>query len=128
MTPHPPKKGKTVMKRNQLIRLLAASLLLLTLLLTAVACNKGNPPDEGTTPPDTLDTVAPENTTDEPIVTPDPTVSAVKFPVVSVCLLAPLHCLRTLARPVSYYALFQGMAASEPTSWLSAQTHIISHL
>lgn len=68
------------MKRNQLIRLLAASLLLLTLLLTAVACNKGNPPDEGTTPPDTLDTVAPENTTDEPIVTPDPTVSAVKFP------------------------------------------------
>ena len=46
----------------------------------------------------------------------------------SVCRLAPLHYLRTDARPVSYYALFQGMAASEPTSWLSLHPHFISHL
>ena len=46
---------------------------------------------------------------------------------VSVSCLAPLHCLRADARPVSCYALFQGMAASEPTSWLSAHPHLISH-
>ena len=45
----------------------------------------------------------------------------------SVSCLAPLHCLRTGARPVSCYALFQGMAASEPTSWLSLHPHFISH-
>ena len=45
----------------------------------------------------------------------------------SVPCLAPLHCLRTDARPVSCYALFQGMAASEPTSWLSVHPHLISH-
>ena len=45
----------------------------------------------------------------------------------SVPRLAPLHCLRGGARPVSCYALFQGMAASEPTSWLSAHPHLISH-
>ena len=45
----------------------------------------------------------------------------------SVCRLAPLHCLRTIARPVSCYALFKGMAASKPTSWLSSQSHLISH-
>ena len=45
----------------------------------------------------------------------------------SVSCLAPLHCLRADARPVSCYALFQGMAASEPTSWLSAHPHLISH-
>ena len=48
-------------------------------------------------------------------------------PAASVRRLAPLHCLRGDARPVSCYALFQGMAASEPTSWLSAHPHIISH-
>ena len=46
---------------------------------------------------------------------------------VSAWRLAPLHCLRGGARPVSCYALFQGMAASEPTSWLSAHPHLISH-
>ena len=45
----------------------------------------------------------------------------------SVRCLAPLHCLRAGARPVSCYALFQGMAASEPTSWLSVHPHFISH-
>ena len=45
----------------------------------------------------------------------------------SVYRLAPLHYLRISARPVSYYALFQGMAASEPTSWLSLHRHFILH-
>ena len=45
----------------------------------------------------------------------------------SVPCLAPLHCLRRDARPVSCYALFQGMAASKPTSWLSVHPHFISH-
>ncbi len=44
---------------------------------------------------------------------------------VSAPRLAPLHCLRGGARPVSCYALFQGMAASEPTSWLSSHPHFI---
>jgi hypothetical protein len=48
--------------------------------------------------------------------------------VASVYRLAPLHCLRMTTRPVSYYALFEGMAASKPTSWLSSQSHIILHL
>lgn len=48
-------------------------------------------------------------------------------PAASAPRLAPLHCLRAHARPVSCYALFQGMAASEPTSWLSAHPHFISH-
>ena len=48
--------------------------------------------------------------------------------VASVICLAPLHCLRADARPVSCYALFQGMAASKPTSWLSSHPHFISHL
>ena len=43
-------------------------------------------------------------------------------------VLAPLHIRRTTTRPVSYYALFECMAASEPTSWLSAQLHILFHL
>ena len=46
----------------------------------------------------------------------------------SACRLAPLHYLRTDTRPVSYYALFEGMAASKPTSWLSSRPHLISHL
>ena len=47
---------------------------------------------------------------------------------VSVVCLAPLNCRRTTTRPVSCYALFEGMAASEPTSWLSVQSHFLSHL
>ena len=48
-------------------------------------------------------------------------------PVVSVICLAPLHFRRRSPRPVSYYALFKGMAASKPTSWLSVDLHILSH-
>ena len=44
------------------------------------------------------------------------------------CVLAPLHLRRTITRPVSYYALFECVAASKPTSWLSVQSNILSHL
>ena len=46
----------------------------------------------------------------------------------SVYRLAPLHLRRRITRPVSYYALFECVAASKPTSWLSAQFHILLHL
>ena len=46
----------------------------------------------------------------------------------SVYILAPLHCRRRDSRPVSYYALFKGMAASKPTSWLFPNLHLLSHL
>ena len=49
-------------------------------------------------------------------------------PKTSVYGLAPVHFLRIFTRPVSYYALFECVAASKPTSWLSVQLHIISHL
>jgi hypothetical protein len=45
----------------------------------------------------------------------------------SVHNLAPLHCRRTTTRPVSCYALVQGMAASKPTSWLSSPLHFLFH-
>ena len=40
----------------------------------------------------------------------------------------PVYFRRGAAWPVSYYALFQGMAASEPTSWLSLQLYLLNHL
>ena len=46
----------------------------------------------------------------------------------SVLRLAPLNCRRPTTRPVSCYALFEGVAASEPTSWLSVQSDFLSHL
>ena len=46
----------------------------------------------------------------------------------SVTCFSPGHLRRTTTRPVSYYALFQCMAASKPTSWLSVQFHILFHL
>ena len=49
-------------------------------------------------------------------------------PVASVSRFSPGHLRRTITRPVSYYALFKCMAASEPTSWLSSQLHILFHL
>ena len=41
--------------------------------------------------------------------------------------LSPVNCRRTPTRPVSCYALFERVAASEPTSWLSARGHILCH-
>ena len=41
---------------------------------------------------------------------------------------SPGHFRRRTSRPVSYYALFECMAASEPTSWLSSRSHILFHL
>jgi hypothetical protein len=48
--------------------------------------------------------------------------------VASVLCLAPLNCRRKMTQPVSYYALFEGMAASKPTSWLSLPLYILFHL
>jgi hypothetical protein len=44
---------------------------------------------------------------------------------VSVVSLMPANYRRRGARPVSYYALFQGMAASKPTSWLSGRPNFL---
>ena len=46
----------------------------------------------------------------------------------SVSCFSPGHFRRRTSRPVSYYALFECMAASEPTSWLSSRPHILFHL
>lgn len=43
----------------------------------------------------------------------------------SVLDLMPDYYRRPLARPVSCYALFKGMAASKPTSWLSKQVDLL---
>ena len=48
--------------------------------------------------------------------------------IASVSRFSPGHFRRTTTRPVSYYALFKCVAASEPTSWLSVQFHILLHL
>ena len=49
-------------------------------------------------------------------------------PAASVSRLSPGHFRRGASRPVSCYALFECLAASEPTSWLSLKPHILSHL
>ena len=41
--------------------------------------------------------------------------------------LNPDHSRRIHAGRVSYYALFKGMAASKPTSWLSRHEHILRY-
>ena len=46
----------------------------------------------------------------------------------SVSCFSPGHFRRRTSRLVSYYALFECMAASEPTSWLSLKSHILFHL
>ena len=49
-------------------------------------------------------------------------------PAASAACFSPGNFRRRASRPVSCYALFQCMAASEPTSWLSLKPHILSHL
>ena len=49
-------------------------------------------------------------------------------PTASVSCFSPGHFRRRDSRPVSCYALFECVAASEPTSWLSLNPHILSHL
>ena len=46
----------------------------------------------------------------------------------SVVCFSPGHFRRRTSRPVSCYALFECMAASVPTSWLSLKSHILFHL
>ncbi len=54
--------------------------------------------------------------------------AALAAPTASAACLSPGHFRRRDSRPVSCYALFECMAASEPTSWLSLNPHILSHL
>ena len=49
-------------------------------------------------------------------------------PAASAACFSPGHFRRGTSRPVSCYALFERVAASEPTSWLSLKSHILSHL
>ena len=49
-------------------------------------------------------------------------------PAASATCFSPGHFRRGTSRPVSCYALFECMAASEPTSWLSLKSHILFHL
>ena len=49
-------------------------------------------------------------------------------PWASAVCFSPGHFRRGTSRLVSYYALFEWMAASEPTSWLSSKSHILFHL
>ena len=49
-------------------------------------------------------------------------------PAASAARFSPGHFRRRASRPVSYYALFERVAASEPTSWLSSRPHILPHL
>ena len=46
----------------------------------------------------------------------------------SALCLSPGNFRRRTSRPVSCYALFECMAASEPTSWLFWRSHILYHL
>ena len=46
---------------------------------------------------------------------------AFAYPQASVSGFSPGNLRRTITRPVSYYALFKCVAASEPTSWLFMQ-------
>ena len=66
---------------------------------------------------DVLPSSSPQN---HAVHTPEPEASVVCF--------SPGHLRRTITRPVSYYALFECVAASKPTSWLSMQLHILFHL
>ncbi len=49
-------------------------------------------------------------------------------PTASAACFSPGHFRRGDSRPVSCYALFERVAASGPTSWLSLNPHILSHL
>ena len=57
-----------------------------------------------------------------------PTGVPAAHPAASAACFSPGHFRRGTSRPVSCYALFECMAASEPTSWLSLKSHILSHL
>ena len=66
--------------------------------------------------------------TASPVSECSPTPHASHGAVASASCFSPGHFRRRDSRPVSCYALFECMAASEPTSWLSWSPHILSHL
>ena len=53
---------------------------------------------------------------------------AAAHPAASAACFSPGHFRRGDSRPVGCYALFERVAASGPTSWLSVNPHILSHL
>ena len=53
---------------------------------------------------------------------------AFTYPAASAACFSPGHFRRRDSRPVSCYALFERVAASGPTSWLSSNPHILFHL
>ena len=60
-----------------------------------------------------------------PISERSPTDHARRDPVASVSYLAPIHFRRNVARPVSYYAFFQGwLLLSQPPGCLSDVTSL----
>ena len=63
-----------------------------------------------------------------PLIRRSPTPAILRKPKLRCTVLDPLHFRRRTTRPVSYYALFKCMAASEPTSWLFLRSHILLHL
>ena len=63
-----------------------------------------------------------------PMIRRSPTTAQKVQSQASVIRLAPLNFPRKITRPVSYYALFERVAASKPTSWLFSQSHIVFHL
>ena len=77
-----------------------------------------SPPEGITCPPSSVHGTLPYQSSD-PVESDE---SAASVP----CL-APLYYRRMTTRPVSCYALFKGMAASKPTSWLSEQSHFLFH-
>ena len=52
----------------------------------------------------------------------------IRVSAASAARFSPGHFRRGASRPVSYYALFECVAASEPTSWLSSRSYILFHL
>ena len=50
------------------------------------------------------------------------------YPHASVLGFSPVNLRRSVTRPVRCYSLFECVAASKPTSWLSLHRHILLHL
>ena len=66
--------------------------------------------------------------TASPLQECSPTDVSLIHPTASAVCFSPGHFRRRTSRLVSCYALFQCMAASEPTSQLSLKSHILFHL
>ena len=94
-------------------------------ILTPMRSTVGRPPASppmGSSPTDSIDKIPPLRPAWKAPLPIELIDSAASAPCLS-----PAHCRRAPTRPVSCYALFECMAASKPTSWLSGRTHILCH-